>query len=418
MVTRIILRDTILIFKKEIICFLRDRNIIIYSIIFPIFLYPMTFWIINEISLFQRGTTDKKISRIMIVNPSEAPEFTAFLKERNKIRIVKGNANKPLENCDAAIEFADSYLGKGGPCYRLKIYYDSSKDYSKLAETRLVEALDKYRLIVFHYFEVDNDLVSDSLQSFKVKAINIASSKGMGIFIIGQLLPMMIIIMSAMGTFYPAIDVIVGERERKTLETTLLSPTFRFSIVAGKFLAVVLAGIVAALLNIVSLGITASHTIFLLEKGKGAAFSIPINAVPLLFISTALISACFGAACILIASYARTFREGQSLVSPFFIISFQPAVISALPGIKLTSIMALIPVANVSLMFKEIINGEYHWKMIIIVLISLTFYTAIILIFAARRIKNENTLWGERKVFSEKKGGWWKLFGKRGKSDD
>ena len=62
--------------------------------------------------------------------------------------------------------------------------------------------------------------------------------------------------MSLTGAFYPAIDLCAGEKERGTMETLLISPASRSEIVLGKFLTVMLASVMTALLNLVSMGLT------------------------------------------------------------------------------------------------------------------------------------------------------------------
>ena len=62
--------------------------------------------------------------------------------------------------------------------------------------------------------------------------------------------------MSLTGAFYPAIDLCAGEKERGTMETLLISPASRAEIVLGKFLTVMLASVMTAILNLLSMGLT------------------------------------------------------------------------------------------------------------------------------------------------------------------
>ena len=71
-----------------------------------------------------------------------------------------------------------------------------------------------------------------------------------------KLFPFLLVMMSLTGAFYPAIDLCAGEKERGTMETLLISPASRAEIVLGKFFTVVLASMMSALLNIVSMGLT------------------------------------------------------------------------------------------------------------------------------------------------------------------
>ena len=65
--------------------------------------------------------------------------------------------------------------------------------------------------------------------------------------------------MSLLGGFYPAIDLTAGEKERGTMQTLLCAPVSPVEIVAGKYLAVWVTSLIAALANVVSLGTTVAR---------------------------------------------------------------------------------------------------------------------------------------------------------------
>ena len=64
-----------------------------------------------------------------------------------------------------------------------------------------------------------------------------------------RLFPFLLVMMSLTGAFYPAVDLCAGEKERGTMETLLISPASRAEIVLGKFLTVMLASVMTALLE-------------------------------------------------------------------------------------------------------------------------------------------------------------------------
>ncbi|MBN2056593.1 ABC transporter permease subunit [bacterium] len=390
-------KDLKVVIFKELLTFVRDRNILIYSVLFPIFLYPLTFWVMNQIMLFQRGAVESRPSKVVVENAGFAPEFYALLDNDEYIEPQLADAEIGSDGVDLKIRVCDAFTTRGGPCFTFTILHDTAYDGSDVAKSRVQVVLDEYRDLLMDRVAMDHGLPLEAVRGYDIETINVASQERMGTFIIGRVLPMMIIIMAAMGTLYPSIDVIVGERERRTLETTLLTPTPRLVIVMGKFIAVVVAGVAAVLLNIGSLALTAGHTLFLMSGLDSASFTIPSQALPLIMVTAVIVSAGFAAVSILIASYARTFREGQSFVTPFFVLSFQPAVVAVFPSVKLTVVTAFVPVVNAALMFREVIDGRFDWCNIALVLLSLTVFTAVALGFAARRISRENTLWGDRR---------------------
>ena len=72
----------------------------------------------------------------------------------------------------------------------------------------------------------------------------------MGGSVWSRLFPFLLVMMSLTGAFYPAVDLCAGEKERGTMETLLISPASRSEIVLGKFLTVMLASVMTAVLNL------------------------------------------------------------------------------------------------------------------------------------------------------------------------
>ena len=70
-----------------------------------------------------------------------------------------------------------------------------------------------------------------------------------GALALSLLLPMLLIVMSVMGSFFPAVDLTAGEKERTTVETTLVLPVRRLAVQPGKILAVCAASVLATALK-------------------------------------------------------------------------------------------------------------------------------------------------------------------------
>ena len=93
-------------------------------------------------------------------------------------------------------------------------------------------------------------------EPIRVKAEDVATAREVGGSVWARLFPFLLVMMSLTGAFYPAVDICAGEKERGTMETLLISPASRTEIVAGKFLTVMLASVMTAMLNLVSMGLT------------------------------------------------------------------------------------------------------------------------------------------------------------------
>jgi sodium transport system permease protein len=93
-------------------------------------------------------------------------------------------------------------------------------------------------------------------------------------------------------------------------------------------------------------------------------FQIPLGSVPLIILVTVLLALFVAAGMMILASFARTFKEGQSMVSPFYLVLFLPAMFLQVPGLEFTTRLAAIPIVNVTMVFREAIAGVYNWKLI------------------------------------------------------
>jgi sodium transport system permease protein len=190
----------------------------------------------------------------------------------------------------------------------------------------------------------------------------------MGRFVLGLLLPVMLVIMLAMGAVYPAIDTTAGERENGTWETMMTSATARENILAAKYLYVATMSFGAGCLNVVAMMFTMRSNLALLGGPSGLNFHVPLASVPVMLAGAALLALFIAAGMMILASFARTFKEGQSLVSPFMIAFVLPLIFIQSPSQEFTTGLAFVPVVNVAMMFRQAIVGSFDWQTMAITL--------------------------------------------------
>src|SRR4029077_9842355 len=101
----------------------------------------------------------------------------------------------------------------------------------------------------------------------QAEAVDVALEEQMAASAWSKLFPALLIIFAVTGAFYPAIDLVAGEKERGTMETLLICPATRTEIVLGKFLTVMLFSCATALLNLASIGFTGKHIFPMMQSG-------------------------------------------------------------------------------------------------------------------------------------------------------
>ena len=110
----------------------------------------------------------------------------------------------------------------------LSIFYDSVRDESRLARQRLSEELARFREEVVAGRVKTRGLEEGFAAAIEIHPQNVASSARRSGQILGMVLPFLLIVMSATGGFYAAIDLTAGEKERGTMQTpSLPSPASR-----------------------------------------------------------------------------------------------------------------------------------------------------------------------------------------------
>jgi len=383
-----------IVFRAELRSATRDRHTLIYSLVLPFFLYPALIWFMFQGMQYREGALEKQVSRIAW----EGEENLPVLFER----ILADERFEPVETDDprtAVIEgeldvFLSVRPAEEGET-EIEALLDLSRDRSLTTRDRLAGLWDPLRDEMLRERLAASGGTPATVEVINLREENVASAEEMGRFLLSLILPLTLVLMLSMGAMYPAIDVLVGEKERGTLEGLLAAGTPRASIVAGKFLAVLTAAICALVANLASMLIAMKHLTGLLSSGgKSFAIAIPWGSIPVILLGGILLGAFYGASMILISSFARTFKEGQGYLSPFFLICMVPAIAGTVPTVEFGPLTALIPLTNVTLLFRSALVGSFPPLPVAIVFLSLGAYLVLVLGLAQRVLGREDFFLG------------------------
>jgi sodium transport system permease protein len=357
--------DIRILYLRELKSALRERSIVVYTILIPIILYPLMLWFMYTGFTFVAGQAAEMDSRVMLVNfPARYPELRRNFTIDNRVKIIDSkDPQSDLRNgtLDALVEFTL----EGENNFRAHITYDGSRDQSSQARARVEQKVTQYRERYLQTAATQVGLSRKDVQNFFIESQNVSTDRQMGQFILGLLLPIMLIVMLALGGFYPAVDSTAGERENSTWETIMTAGTSRANIVIAKYLYVATMSATAASLNVMAMMFSMSTILAPLSGGLGnLSFRIPLQSIPVIGIGVVLMALFIAAGMMIFASFAHNFKEGQSMVSPFYLIIILPVTFLQAPGTELTMRLALIPVVNVALMFREAISGVFQWPLI------------------------------------------------------
>jgi len=380
------------VFKKELIDTLRDKRTLISAIIMPALMLPVLFWGIGKLSQFiLEKETNKKIKIALISAPQE---FISTL-DTAKIEVVDGYTIETaqerilIDSLDALIGFTDSFRADQENLVSsdVNMWYKST---NLMVLSRMTGFLSAYEKTLLDNRITTLNISSKSIDPLQIKNNDIAPAKEQFGKKVGGFLPYLFIIFCFTGCMYPSLDLITGEKERGTIETLLTVPASRFKILLGKVLTIALMGLAAALMGILGLVIAGTLLPDMPDQLNTALENI-ISLKFILMLILMLVPLCFFMAGMLSAMVikAKTFKEAQSIVSPFMGVIIVPAALALLPGIELNWKTALIPVLNIALATKEILSGTIQSGHYIAIVLSLVVLAILSVALSYRQFSKE-----------------------------
>lgn len=392
------LRNSWIVYRKELRDMLRDKRTIRSMIIIPVVAFPLLFTAIGYFVSKTQGQAQREKSAVMIQGGQDSPKVLAALEAFSEIDIAPYQSDAKQEVDDKKIRALvvipsgfDAAIA-GGKTEQVSINYYEADEKSEMARDRLQQFFGDYRDQIAKAALEARGLPPSLLEPFTVDASNIAPPSKVGAAIFGGWIPYLIIIFSFSGAMYPAMDLTAGEKERGTMETILSSPVSRTDLVIGKFLMVFSAAVVTAVLSLVSLGLTWSQRGKLGMGHSALQMSIDPSSVLAVIVLLLPLAVLFAAVLLAVALFAKSYREAQSYVSPLVFVVIAPAIIGAMPGIELNWKTALVPILNTSLVSKEIIAGSYPWLSIAAIFGMTCVYAAIAIAWAVRMFNREDVL--------------------------
>ena len=391
------LHNSLIVYRKELRDMLRDKRTIRSMVIIPVIAFPLLFWGIGKIMSNVMGEARGETSPIMVKGGGNSPKIMAALSKVPGIQVLPYRDDAKQEVSDktirAVVEIPDGFdaaMASSTP-EQVSIGYYENDVKSEMAKDKLDKFFDDYRDSVARAALTARGMPLSILEPFKVDASNVAPPAKVSAAVFGGWIPYLIIIFSFTGAMYPAMDLTAGEKERGTMETILSSPVSRTDLVVGKFLMVVTASIVTAVLSLASVMYAGRN---MMGGGQQQGVNLSMSATSIVAVAVMLLplTVLFASMLLAVALLAKSYREAQTYVSPLVFVAVAPAIIGALPGIELNWKTALVPILNTSLVSKEVIGGTFHWSTMLMVFAMTTVYAAAALGTAIYMFNRESVL--------------------------
>lgn len=400
------LRTVRAIFFKELVVMLRDKRTLLAMIGIPIVLYPALLVVTSQVALMHISRVEESTSRIAVKagqDPtvgrwvSALPRVELVTMEEPEIALLDGEVDAVV----VVKQRAEEVLERGGSLL-IVIQYDSTEPRSREAAHRLSEGFRVTQTRLLEDRLAKAGITLDFVTPLKLQELNVAPAARIVGTLLAAMLPMIMVLMVGIGAFYPAVDLTAGEKERGTFETLLSTPATKFEIVCGKFLTVFCISMLTGLLNLASMAMTFTfHLSDLLTKlqvgTEKAPVQFPLGTALLMILLLVPLALFVSALMMSVAVLARTFKEAQNYVTPFFLLITIPAGLAGLPGLELSAMLQFVPIVNIGLLFRDLLTDRATPEAVFSVLLSTSVYALLSLVCATWLFQREDVILSEEK---------------------
>ncbi len=345
-------------------------------------------------------TTERDVSNpVLVFGADHAPALIEALEGRGVAVVHESGKRADAElaitsgKCRVALVIADDYSQRlrEGKVADLEVVLDSSRP-KTLGLARRVEGAISESVQTLGALRLLARGVSPAVaHPVRLHDIDLATPEQASAKLL-YVIPMMLMLSAFAGGMNIAIDTTAGERERKSLESLLLTPASRFGLLLGKWLTATLA---ASAVTAVGASLVAVIPPFLAleELGLRMNFSWLSAGWTLLWLMPL---ASFGVALeMLVASFARTFKEAQTYLSLFLLVPTLPSLLLVYNPLSSTWWTALVPALGQVTAVLDLLEGEPTRPMHLgLAWVASLIYTTAALLLLERLMRNERIVFG------------------------
>jgi len=338
-------RTAVLVVRKELRDLVRDPRTVLISLVLPLLLFPLLFWILGNYQGADRADAGRfKIAVTGVLPPG--------YRDTQRLRFLapadtEGASPGPESLLRSGTADAVLTIGETAGVRQFSVVYDNVDNTSIGA----FEALASYIQ--------QQEKAADPAAATQVRAAPLSPpEQARGRLLLSLMLPLLLFLFAVTCPLPFAADLSAGEKERGSLEPLLSTSAPRSGIVMGKFLATLIAGYAGV--SAFSLGIFLSCVISPSVIGTEAmTFGLSFPAALLLVLFSLLVSALFAALELAAGLFTRSVREAQLLGMPLLVLSMGAVHIAR--SIDLRRVPPLyphLPLVNLALAVRELGLGE------------------------------------------------------------
>ena len=345
-----------IVFRKEMLDGLRDRRSVLSAFLFPLLVPVLILFMFNAMADKNREPDHIELP---VVGAQHGQVLIDWLAQRN-IDAIAGpddpeSAVRERE-ADLVLVIPDDF-GKQfdqGKTADVELVIDSARDEVRPKRRKVSDAINGYSRLIANLRMIARGINPQVVRPIRIEEVEIASAQKRSARAL-VFIPMYVLMAAFIAGMNIAIDTTAGERERGSLESLLVNPVARAALVLGKWLAAVVfsaAGVVLTLAGIaVAMERVPLHELGLrFQLGAAEIVGILAATLPVAFLGPGLQ--------VLVATFARSYKEAQTYMSILIFIPVVPLVVFSLHSISSESWMYPIPILGQQALLTDVLQGE------------------------------------------------------------
>ncbi len=376
----------LVVFVKECRESLRDRRVLINSLLLGPLLGPALFVILLRLTISRELTQAERPLPVAVIGAASAPNLIAAL-EQGGVRVLPAVPDAAAairsQRLDLALRIPDSFardFSAGRPA-QVEVIYDSSRRDVIGSVQRLQALLEGYSRRTAAMRLTVRGLAPTLTTPVIVAERDQSTPAGRGALLFAML-PYFLILSALIGGMWLAIDSTAGERERASLEPLLINPVPREHILLGKVLATSAFSLASLSLGLVAF-MVAGRLLPTDQLGmsfnlgaRAAATILPLMAPLVLLIVTTEI---------LVTAFSRSVREAQTYLGLLQLVPVIPSVVLSVLPLKPRLWMYAVPLLGQQLSVMQLLRGEAVPLAAALLCVAATLLLAQVAFSAARR---------------------------------
>ncbi len=387
------MRATLTVYLKECRESLRDKRVLINSLLLGPLIGPLLFLILMRLVVGRELEKAEQPIQAVVIGAERAPELINALRQQG-LRPLPPVRDPELavreQRIDLALRISSDFGAawvSGHPA-QVELIYDSSRREALGDVERLRAMLENYSRRNGALRLLARGLAPTIATPLVIANSDTATSQARGALLFAML-PYMLVLTIFIGGLWLAVDSTAGERERLSLEPLLINPVPRDRILLGKMLATATFSLASLVLGLLAFTLAGR---LMPTEALGLSLALDAHffalALPLLVPLVLLVAI----AQIFIAAFARSVREAQTYLGLAQLVPLIPSIVLTVQPVKAQLWMYAVPLLSQQLALMRLLRAESVPAMVLGLSALTTLLLVLPVFLLARRIYESERL--------------------------